>query len=498
MKRFSEQFHKQAKGIRMSATERAELRDRLETYMEYHPLPSSMRTATTTKSKKEKSIVSQPFVQLRINTTFLKAFVPTMVLFVVVAVPVLAERTAPGDVLYPVKVRFNEEVRSQLSSSPYEEIEWEARRIERRIAEARLLASEGKLTEEVEAEVAAAVKEQSAKTKEKIALLKSTDADEGAIAEITFASTLSVQNEVLEADQVEQGDVDGSVLATVVAEESEAADAQQAGAQPSYEKLLARLETESTNAQELFDSVKDGAAKEEVKDVERRLADVARKVSAAQALKADADAPVEAVETDTTAAVSAATTSATTSASAEEVVAAVAEIAPEEMTHEAAQLLREALVDVRKLISFMTNIDVRQSVSVDELVPMTLTDDERYNVIQNGLRAAIATQATYEALDDTAAVSEKLLVGIEALSAVIDRVETQVEAGELLAAETQLEELLAIRDDVGKLLRQVEVTSSDGEVETPEEDAVSVESATTTTTNVEQATTSASSTVESE
>ena len=55
--------------------------------------------------------------------------------------------------LYLVKVHFNEEIRSTLALSPYEKVAWETKRIERRIAEARLLASEGNLTDELGAGV---------------------------------------------------------------------------------------------------------------------------------------------------------------------------------------------------------------------------------------------------------------------------------------------------------------------------------------------------------
>jgi hypothetical protein len=44
MKRFSEQLHKEAKkSVKLQKAEKNELRERLVSYMEYHPLPAEMK-----------------------------------------------------------------------------------------------------------------------------------------------------------------------------------------------------------------------------------------------------------------------------------------------------------------------------------------------------------------------------------------------------------------------------------------------------------------------
>jgi len=173
MKRFSEQLNKQAKKVSLRTSERADLRERLVTYMEYHPLPASMQQKTA-KEPVVSGIASQPFTAVPINWFYMRQAAVAFSVFMMIAVPVAAEYTKPGDVLYPVKIRFNEEVRSTLTLDPYEKIEWETERIERRIAEARLLAQEGELTDEREAEVVAAVKEHSGAAKAQIAALRET------------------------------------------------------------------------------------------------------------------------------------------------------------------------------------------------------------------------------------------------------------------------------------------------------------------------------------
>jgi len=58
-----------------------------------------------------------------------------------------AEKSVPGDILYPVKVGVNEEVRSAFAVTPEKKAEWEAARAERRLDEAATLAVSGRLDE---------------------------------------------------------------------------------------------------------------------------------------------------------------------------------------------------------------------------------------------------------------------------------------------------------------------------------------------------------------
>ena len=248
MKRFSEQFKKQATGIKLRAHERSELRDRLNAYMEYHPLPTELRTEKVTKQKRMPKVLTEPFALIDIQA-FISPWVRAgggVFAMLLVLVPILAERAVPGDALYPVKVQFNEELRSSLALSPYAKVEWETTRLERRIAEARVLASEGKLTDAVQVEVAEAVKEHTTAVEAEIASLRAENADEAAIAEIAFSSVLAVQSEVLEetaereTDNAES-DAAVEVLASVVAEVSEEVTAAGEENVPSYDLSLIHI-----------------------------------------------------------------------------------------------------------------------------------------------------------------------------------------------------------------------------------------------------------------
>ncbi len=491
MKRFSEQFKKQSETIRLKAAERADLRTRLSAYMEYHPLPVSMREASVA-APQGMGLASQPYIALPVNWFYVRGVATAFALFVMVTVPVAAEYTTPGDVLYPVKVRFNEEVRSTLTLNPYAKIEWETKRLERRISEARLLASEGKLTDEIEAEVAVAVKEHSNSAQAQIAALRETDSDDAAIAEIAFATALSVQSEVLDkAIAMKQGGevtttimgneadaTEGSVLASVVAEETSEATASQAATTPSFSKLMARIEVETTAAFELFTSIKDSASPEEVHDIERRLEDIKRKVAMANLPRQEA-AHVEVEPVDAATATTAPETASATPETAAETEAAPETIdpaseagadqapvptPPTEPTTiaeaDAVEILRGAMADLRKLISFMTDIDVRQSVSVEELVPITLTEAERLTAVQTDLETVRAFVATYEGKNFSGAGAEKIMLGIHEVERLQAATEKALSNGQSIeAAEGSVKAARQWVDDLSSMISHFGTTS---------------------------------------
>lgn len=412
MKRFSQQFKKQSEGIRLRAAERDQLRERLLSYMEYHPLRREANEVAS--SSKEEIIISEPFRVLTFNATYVRSLLGVFGVFLLVSIPVFAENAVPGDMLYPVKVQFNEEVRSTLAFSPYQKVAWETERMERRIAEARLLANAGKLTEETQNKVAQAVKEHSDAAQREIEELRKNDQDEAAIAEISFASALEVQSEMLESHiegvPVQNGGSRSSVaaLAQIVAQARTNAEASSQAGVVSYEKLLGRVEAGSTKVYELFSSVKSSASPEEVQNMERRLKDIERKITKAVETKEGKFANRASVISLRSEESASQDVSSTTQATSEGGDAAVA---VPDVESEAISMLRATLKDIQKLINYMTHIEVRRTVSIEELVPLTLTDEEMRAEVLTLLDQTIALQNTVGLREIAAPRAEKVALG---------------------------------------------------------------------------------------
>lgn len=322
----------------MTKAEKRDLKDRVMAYMEYHPLPNTVVAAKPkTERVKSESFITLPF------SYFARIGVATAVMLLVL-VPAMAERAVPGDGLYAIKVRFNEEVRSTLALSSYEKIEWETERLNRRIAEARLLASEGRLTEDVENEVAAAVKTHTENAKREIALLRNEDQEEADLATIELSTTLEVQAASLQERAADDSTATSmvassqvakkSILATAVEEAEEAVEAEGAAAGvPGFDRLMARVEANTTRVYELLRTLDLPETSTDYIDILRRIDDINRTVVAA-AEKREAE-------------------------------------------EEGARLeLVDALQRTQRLIVFMTEIRTDIEYEVDDFVPVVLTPEE--------------------------------------------------------------------------------------------------------------------------
>lgn len=372
MSDFETQLHTEACKVKMLASEKRELKARVVSFMEYHP-----RAEKVGAERAQAYIASQPYSLFSIKSRYFGYGFGVVALLVFVVLPTVAERAVPGDVLYPIKVNVNEEIRGTLAFSTTEKIEWETERMERRIAEVRLLASEGKLTDQVEEEAAKAVKAHADAAQDGINKLRETDADEATFAEVAFTSALAVQSYVLDADQHTSSSSAAATdeLVTIVKAAQETATAAKGTTTPSFAKVSARLEAETTRAYELFASLDDVVNEIERNEIERRLADIERKVERGYAEQEEAEVSAILVS----------------------------------------DKLLTALADTRKLISFMSGIDVRDSVSIDTLVPIEMTDAEQHVMVAEQMKIVAATVRAVElALTDAdlnAGVREKLVFG---------------------------------------------------------------------------------------
>ena len=405
-----------AETIRLRAAEKRDLRERVVSYMEYHPLPSSAA------QKKAATLASDSFVYMKWNSMYFRPMIGAFVLIFMVGIPLAAERAQPGDVLYSMKLRVNEEVQARLALSPYEKIAWDVTRVERRVAEARQLAKDGKLTSEKEAQLVSAVKEHTDSAAQNIATLRTTDVDSAAVAQVTLESALDVQAAILEntgstsnthATGTSVADITAAVK-TAKTDSGNTADA--ASDIPlSYDRMSARVESETTRAHELAASVVTVVSPEEKGEIDRRFDDIDRAANGAKALKS-VNQEVEAIDS-----------------------------------------LKKTLSDVQKLIAFMTDIDVRKSVTLEVLVPKILTTDERVTAINQAVDMLKRAQNEFVHMPQAAngSVARKVAAGIGQLEKIMQSIENERAADNIDAAEASVKDARALSDDIRKLTLSV-------------------------------------------
>ncbi|MBP9717641.1 MAG: hypothetical protein KBD44_02905 [Candidatus Pacebacteria bacterium] len=383
MKRFAQQFKKQSDKIKLNASEQFLLREQITTFMEYHPLPAVEGEVRTTLS------LDNVFKATRVSWKKMSMSLGLVAVAFVITVPAVAEYAVPGDILYPVKVQINEEVRSTLARTPYEKVEWEAQRIERRISEARVLAKAGLLTPEAEEAVADAVSQHRTNANAEIAILQeNNNTDEATLANMTLSSVFEVQSTAFQIDN------ENSATLMSVATSSEIAPRTLAGVLEggraelalvnetndiSYDRLMAEIEKQTTRAYERLASIKNTVSEQETLDINRRLDDILASITEAKDQSAEGDN----------------------------------------------EQLRQALSDTQKLIAFMNDIDVRASIAVERIVPITLTYEERLAgftpLLEQFEMEVKKIEAVAGQLSDEDTASAEILVSIEEMKAYIEK-----------------------------------------------------------------------------
>lgn len=411
MKSFDTNLKKYAEKINLKVSERHELRERILSYMEYHPLPKKVLS----RQELVEGLQSESFVVVQFKSMYLRIAGGVFALLIVAA-PFFAERSIPGDALYLVKTGFNEPIQAQLANSPYEKIEFETKLMERRISEARLLASEGKLTEETKTQIAETIKSHTEAVQDGLTKLREQDKDGAAIAEIAFNSSLEVQSAVLGADGSASSTALESILMVVNDAHDQVVSNQEEGA-PSFDGLMAQVELETSRVQELFSTIKRTATDEEVKDIERRISDINRLIQEAKDTLAN-------------------------------------------KPDVAATNLATTLGLVQKLIVFMTDINVRDTVSLESIVPIVLSTEERIIQAKKEIEdigiLKMEIRGRLETVIDSG-IAEKASEGITMLENFLLKADVALQATDIQSAEGAVREARALSTDLDALTHVVNV-----------------------------------------
>ena len=187
-----EQFIKKARKIGLAKEERSCIKDNLVLFMDQNPVRYGVEQRQPNHTGSIKN-----------NLKFLTFNFKTMPIFIVIAMLVgggvsfAAEKALPGDVLYPVKVHVNEEVRGLASLSPEAKANWEAMLAARRLEEAEELAVKSNLSSDVRAGLESNFQEHADKAQAKIASLKGEDAKVAADIASNLAVSLRAHDHIL-------------------------------------------------------------------------------------------------------------------------------------------------------------------------------------------------------------------------------------------------------------------------------------------------------------
>ncbi len=209
--------------IKLTPRERDSMRRSLIQFMEAHPVRDVENTRLYIKP-------SQNIIKIKFLTY------KTMIIGLIIAlvmggsVSFAAENTIPGDTLYPVKVYVNENARGAVAFTDKAKAELAVELANRRLEEAGKLAVRGTLDAQTEASVDTNAESHVKDAREKLATLKSHDAEAAAEINVDLGSVLSAHSIVLakakkekekehNTDSVRSIDALGTVLAKMESEQ---------------------------------------------------------------------------------------------------------------------------------------------------------------------------------------------------------------------------------------------------------------------------------------
>ncbi len=143
MSNLERELERATKDIVLSDVEYERMRDYVREYLSYKPI----RRADNVRRK---GMFTAGSFFRQWSTRHVPATIILALVMSGAGVSYAAEDSLPGEMLYPIKVSFNEEVQSAIIVDDLEQVEWQKARVERRLQELGTLAKEGRVDENVE------------------------------------------------------------------------------------------------------------------------------------------------------------------------------------------------------------------------------------------------------------------------------------------------------------------------------------------------------------
>lgn len=192
------QFIRSAKGINLSEKEKSAAKQSVLNFIKNNPVRNEIQPRLTYGSN---------IFLTNLNFASTMAVLLIITMFVGGGVAFGAEKALPGDTLYPVKVGFNEEVRSWLSVSDEAKANWEVTRAQRRLEEAEELANNGSLSVEVRENLEANFEAHAERVKERIDKFEGKENFKAAVdVSSKFETSLRAHQKILKRLTVESED----------------------------------------------------------------------------------------------------------------------------------------------------------------------------------------------------------------------------------------------------------------------------------------------------
>jgi hypothetical protein len=189
MNKKSEQFGRGVKSIKLSPEEKSAARQSILNFIVRNPVshPISVRP----------NFWSNIFLtKLSLSSTM--AILLLLSVIVSGGVAVGAENALPGDILYPVKIGVNEEVRGWLIVSEQSKADWEVRRVERRLEEAEELTADSSLNIENREKIEANFEAHADRVKKRIEKFEGKENFKSAVdISSKFEASLKAHQEIL-------------------------------------------------------------------------------------------------------------------------------------------------------------------------------------------------------------------------------------------------------------------------------------------------------------